>query len=456
MYENNGYTNYEFTQQPENNGNSYYPYANYTAPQQTKREKKRGGKSKTAALVLACSLLSGCVGAAAVTAFHGGSPAIGGNSTTLVESSRTPATVDVAYQSSDKLMTAAEVYAANVNSTVGITTSISTTNFWGMRTNAAAAGSGFIISADGYIVTNYHVVEGGSAIQVATYDGSTYDATLVGYDESNDVAVLKISATGLTPVVLGSSDSLNVGDEVIAIGNPLGELTFSLTKGSVSALNREVTVSSNVTMNLIQTDAAINSGNSGGALFNMYGEVVGITNAKYSGSGSSGEASIDNIGFAIPMDSVKSIITDIIEKGYASKPYIGVQLSDANNAALVYRVTEGSPAEKAGLQANDIITEANGEKIASANDLTALVKKLGAGDELKLTVSRGGQETEITVTVGEQAQTANTQTEADSGYGYGYGNRQSGGSQGGSGYDDYSDIFGDFPFGNYSGDYYRG
>ena len=461
MYENNGYTNYEFTrQETADQQNSYYPYANYAAPQRTKREKKHGGKGKTVALVLACSLLSGCVGAAAVTAFNGGSAA--GGSTTLVESSRTPATVDVAYQSSDKLMTAAEVYAANVNSTVGITTSITTTNFWGMRTNAAAAGSGFIISADGYIVTNYHVIEGGSSIQVATYDGNTYDATLVGYDESNDVAVLKINAAGLTPVVLGSSDTLNVGDEVVAIGNPLGELTFSLTKGSVSALNREVTISSGVTMNLIQTDAAINSGNSGGALFNMYGEVVGITNAKYSGSGSSGEASVDNIGFAIPMDSVKSIITDIIEKGYVSKPYIGVQLTDASDAALVYRVTEGSPAAEAGLQANDIITEANGEKIASADDLTALVKQLSAGDELKLTVSRGGQETQITVTVGEQQQSANQQTEADSnsGYGYGYGGRQSGDAYGdsGDGYGDFGgleDFFGGLPFGS-SGEYYRG
>ena len=298
------------------------------------------------------------------------------------------------------------------------------------------------------------MVENGSDIKVATYDGKTYDATLVGYDESNDVAVLKIDAAGLAPVVMGSSDTLNVGDEVLAIGNPLGELTFSLTKGSVSALNREVTLSSNVTMNLIQTDAAINSGNSGGALFNLYGEVVGITNAKYSGSGSTGEASVDNIGFAIPMDSVKNIISDIIEKGYASKPYIGVQLSDASDAALVYSVTEGSPAEKAGLKANDIITKANGEKIASADDLTALVKQLSVGDELKLTVTRGGQETELTVTVGEKPQ--NTQNEQP-----GNGGSRQQAPQEGDGYEDYGDYFegfGDFfgiPFGS-SGDYYRG
>ena len=213
---------------------------------------------------------------------------------------------------SGKLMTASQVYKANVNSTVGITTEI-TTNWWGYQSTSAAAGSGFILTEDGYILTNEHVIEEANSITVAMYDGTKYPATLIGYDVSNDIAVLKIDAKGLTPVTLGNSDALEVGDEVIAIGNPLGELTFSLTKGIVSALNRAVTLSSNVTMNLIQTDAAINSGNSGGALFNMYGEVVGITNAKYSSSSSG--ASVDNIGFAIPISSVKTIITEIISGG---------------------------------------------------------------------------------------------------------------------------------------------
>ena len=444
MYENNGYTNYEFIQQPAQEGSGCYPYANYTVPQEPKRDKKHGGRLKTAALILACSLLSGCVGAAAFSAVNGAY----GNSSTLVESNRTPTKVQISYQSSDKLMTAAEVYAANVNSTVGITTSVTTTNFWGMKTSSAAAGSGFIISEDGYIVTNYHVVEKGSAVKVTAYDGQAYDAVLVGYDDSNDLAVLKINATGLKPVVLGSSESLHVGDEVIAIGNPLGELTFSLTKGSVSALNRDVTLSSNVTMRLIQTDAAINSGNSGGALFNMYGEVVGITNAKYSGSSFTNEASVDNIGFAIPTDNVKSVISSIIEKGYVSKPYIGVQVSDASDAALVYSVADNSPAAKAGLQANDIVTAANGEKIMSASDLTAFVKKLRVGDELKLTVSRSGQETILTVIVGEKQQDAKPQADED----------QSGRGQysdGSDSYNDFSDFFGGFPFG-YSGGFSRG
>ena len=463
MYEYQNQTGYGYTQNSADGGqNGYYPYASTPAPEKKSAKKKGGAKAKTVALVLACSLLSGCVGAAAVTAVD----KTEGGSTTLVESDRKPVTVDVSYRNNGKLMSAAEVYAANVNSTVGITTSVITTNFFGMRTSGAAAGSGFIISEDGYIVTNYHVVENGTSIKVTTFDNQSYDATLVGYDESNDVAVLKIDAKGLTPVTMGSSDNLNVGDEVVAIGNPLGELTFSLTKGNVSAKDRTVTLSGNVTMKLIQTDAAINSGNSGGALFNMYGEVVGITNAKYSGSASSGEASIDNIGFAIPLDSVKKIITEIIEKGYAAKPYIGVQLSDAADAALIYSVVKGSPAEKAGLQANDIVTAANGEKVTCADNLTAIVKAMEPGDVLTLTVTRGGQETEIKVTVGEQPQTA---AASEEGTAQG-GSRQSGrsgsdgsdsdsngGIEGYEGYGDYGD-FGDFfgfPFGG-SGEYYRG
>ena len=310
-------------------------------------------------------------------------------------------------------MTAAEVYAANVNSTVGITTQV-TTNFWGYTTQSAASGSGFILSADGYLLTNYHVIESASSIKATLYNGKSYDATLIGYDESNDIAVLKIDAEGLTPVTLGDSDNLNVGDDVIAIGNPLGELTFSLTSGSVSALNREVTLSSNVTMNLIQTDCAINSGNSGGALFNLYGEVVGITNAKYSGSSGSG-ASIDNIGFAIPINSVRSIVDSIIEKGYVTKPYIGVMVSDVGEestkyglpeGAAVVSVTEGGPAEKAGIKANDIITEVNGKAISGKSDLSAVISEHAAGDKLTLSIYRQGETLSVTVEIGEQQTSA--------------------------------------------------
>ena len=311
-------------------------------------------------------------------------------------------------------MTASEVYKKNVNSTVGITTEI-TTNWWGYQTTSAAAGSGFILTEDGYILTNEHVIEDANTITVAMYDGTKYPATLIGYDVSNDIAVLKIDAKGLTPVTLGSSDALEVGDEVIAIGNPLGELTFSLTKGNVSALNRAVTLSSGVTMTLIQTDAAINSGNSGGALFNMYGEVVGITNAKYSSSGSSSEASIDNIGFAIPINSVREIVTSIIEKGYITTPYIGVSVDNVSEesqnygmpkGAAIRSVEEGGPAAQAGLQANDIITAIDGETISSCEDLKQKISASEPGDKLTLTVYRKGLTLTIYVTVGEKTQSA--------------------------------------------------
>lgn len=217
-----------------------------------------------------------------------------------------------------KKMTAAQVYAKNVDATVGISTKSTTRNMFGYSTESAASGSGFIVSSNGYVVTNYHVIEGADSITVSTNNGKSYEATVRGYNENYDVAVLKINATGLRAVTLGKSSDANVGDEVVTIGNPLGELTFSLTSGAISALNREVTFSQNNTMKLIQTDAAINSGNSGGPLFNLYGEVIGITNAKYSSGSSSSEASIDNIGFAIPIDEVDSTIKKIIKSGTKS------------------------------------------------------------------------------------------------------------------------------------------
>ena len=309
-------------------------------------------------------------------------------------------------------MTAAEVYAATVNSTVGITTS-GTTNVFGYESVTAASGSGFIITEDGYILTNYHVIEGSDSITVTMYDGSSYDAELIGYDQSNDVAVLKIDASGLTPVTFGDSDKLVVGQDVLAIGNPLGELTFSLTTGVVSALDREITLSGSLRMKLIQTDCAINSGNSGGALFNMYGEVVGITNAKYSSSGY--EASVDNIGFAIPVNTVTGIVEQIMTDGEISSPYIGLSVSDVDESLLdygipagaeVHAVTEDSPAAEAGLEENDIITAANGETITGSGDLVDFIRACQAGDKVELTVYRKGETITLTVTVSENVKSA--------------------------------------------------
>ena len=343
-------------------------------------------------------------------------------------------------------MSAADVYEANVNSTVGITTSI-TTNYWGYQSSGAASGSGFIYSADGYVLTNYHVVEDSTAVTVTMFDGTAYKAEIVGYDADNDVAVLKIDAEGLKPVTLGSSDSLRVGDDVLAIGNPLGELTFSLTKGCVSALNHEVTLSSGTTMDLIQTDAAINSGNSGGALFNMYGEVVGITNAKYSSSNRSSAASVDNIGFAIPIDSVKRIISEIIEYGHAVKPYIGVSIYTVTAemqdyglplGAVVNAVSEGSPAEAAGLRKNDIITAINGESVSNSSELKRIISRSTPGDELVLSVYRREEgDIKLTVVVTDRPEPTPTPEPQ---------NQQQWSSRGD---DPYGDIFGGFPFGGF-------
>ncbi len=422
-----------YSQNPYSVRPTYPPY--YSAPaaaptdggksKKKKKEKKGIGAGGIVAIALCCSLLGGAVGSAGAALMINNSkeetaPA-NSQVSQMFEGERTPTVLETNAVDTSKVLTQAELYAQNVNSVVGITTSI-TTNYWGYKTTAAASGSGFIITEDGYILTNHHVIENSNSIKVALYNGETYKAEIVGYDESNDLAVIKIDAKGLTPAILGSSDALNVGDEVVAIGNPLGELTFSLTSGYVSALDREITLSSNVTMDLIQTDCAINSGNSGGPLFNMYGEVIGITNAKYSGNGSSGEASIDNIGFAIPIDNVRSIFKSIIENGYVSKPYIGVSVADVSSetqsyglpaGAAVKEIVEDSPAEQAGLEINDIITEANGKEIKSKSDLVDMVKSASVGDVLKLKVYRQGQTIDIDITVSEKIQSAKQDEDED-------------------------------------------
>ena len=396
-------------------------------PLEPQPPKKGSTGARITALVLSCALVGGAMGFGGsalqnhLAAKDKDMDEESTQASVVYEGSRESSIINIAQIDTNKQMTPAEVYAQNVNSTVGIRTSI-TTNYWGYQTQSAAAGSGFILSADGYVLTNYHVVENSDSITVSLYNGEEYDATLVGCDQSNDIAVLKIDAEGLTPVVLGDSDNLNVGDQVVAIGNPLGELTFSLTTGAVSALNREVTLSSNVTMDLIQTDCAINSGNSGGALFNLYGEVIGITNAKYSSSSSGSEASIDNIGFAIPMNHVKNIVKSIIETGSITKPYIGVTVTAVSSEAQAYglptgaavrSVEEDSPAAKGGLEANDIITEVNGTTITSSSDLVSYVGEQAPGDELKLKVYRQGKTLDITVTIGEKTQSAMPATQDD-------------------------------------------
>ena len=440
--------------QTYNNNNTYRP-ENLTGSFQPApvQKGKKNGSSKIVALALCFSLLGGAIGTGgtyfALKDNSAASPSSVSEQQTQSDAKNEPvllstpksadnSTVSAADTASDEgKMTAAEVYKVNVNSTVGITTSINT-NYFGYKTTAAASGSGFIISSDGYIVTNHHVIDDANKITVTLYDGKKYEGELVGSDESNDIAVVKIDAQGLTPVKLGSSGELNVGDEVAAIGNPLGELTFSLTKGVVSALDRTITAE-NTTMSLIQTDAAINAGNSGGALFNMKGEVVGVTNAKYSSSGM-GTASIDNIGFAIPIDNVKSIINSLIKNGYAASPYIGVGVAVSSaqsesevSGAVIKKVYDDSPAQQAGIKEGDIITEVNGKKIKNGSELTSYVKTTSKGDKMICKVDRDGTTLEVTITVDEKESASQSDQSTQE--------RSKNSSGGIDGYD----IFGNFP-----------
>lgn len=304
------------------------------------------------------------------------------------------------------LFTPSQVYAANVQSVVMISSKVND------RQNGVmvSTGSGFIITQDGFVVTNHHVVEGNGSITVITTDGTEYPATLIGSDDANDVALLKVEATDLRPVTLGSSDELIVGDQVAAIGNPLGELTSTLTVGYISAKERDVTTDG-FAINMLQTDAAINSGNSGGPLFNMRGEVIGITTAKYSGTSSSG-ASIEGVGFAIPIDDVVGLLSDLATYGYVTGGYLGVMVSDMNAEAASYygmpvgayveEVTPGYAAQKAGLRAKDIIVELGGHQVKNVNGLTRALRNFKAGDEVTVVVYRGGQELSLTVVLDEK------------------------------------------------------
>ena len=309
-------------------------------------------------------------------------------------------------------MSPSQVYAMNVNSVVAISNQ-TTTNVWGQVSETAASGTGFIISADGYILSNYHVVEGANKLTVITYMGDEYEASLIGFDKMNDVSILKINATGLDPVTIGSSDDLIVGDQVVAIGNPLGELTSSLTVGYISAKDRTINTDGNL-INMMQTDAAINPGNSGGPLFNMKGEVVGITTAKYSGSTGSG-ASIEGIGFAIPIADVMAMSEDLIAHGYlTNQAYLGVSVMDldASTASMyslpmgsyVQSVVEGSCAERAGIQPKDIIISVGDYVVEGNSTLQSALRKFKAGDTTTITVYRAGAKLPLTITFDERPQ----------------------------------------------------
>ena len=347
---------------------------------------------KVTALLLACAVVGGAAG-------YGGAALSSSGKTTIRQSNRTASEITVKQVSGQTLMSPAEVYASTVNSVVSINCSSVSTNIFGQSVQSASSGSGFIITQDGYIVTNHHVVSGASSVTVTLYDGTEYPATVVGSDSDYDVAVLKINATDLQPVTLGNSSSVNVGDSVLAIGNPLGELTFSMSQGIVSCCDRAINVDG-TPFNMIQVDASINPGNSGGPLMNLYGEVVGIVSAKYS---SYSDTTVEGLGFAIPIGDVQAIITDIMENGQVTdKPSFGITAGtmteqmaaqyqiEQKSGAFVYSVNKGGAGEKAGLRMGDVITKVDSTDIASMEDLTAAKKGHKAGDTVTVTYFRDG------------------------------------------------------------------
>ena len=378
------------------------------------REKKKHSLgTKIAVLALCCALVGGAAGAGitAAVVYQGSSS----NQAMIHVSGRTATGVTLKTVDGKSEMSDAENYAANVSSTVSINCSATSTNVFGQSVQSASSGSGFIITKDGYIVTNHHVISGASSVQVTLYNGKTYTATVIGSDEDYDIAVLKINATDLQPVTLGDSDKLNVGDHVLAIGNPLGELTFSMTGGMVSCVNRAINVDG-TPFNMIQTDASINPGNSGGPLLNSYGEVVGIVSAKYSGYSTE---TVEGLGFAIPINDVVAMIQDIMTNGYVTnKPYLGVTAGTMNQSmaqqtgltegVYLYSVTKGGAADKAGLKVGDVITKIDKTKITSLEDLTAAKKSYSAGDKATFTIYRNGKAQEIEVTWGTQPKSTDT------------------------------------------------
>ena len=393
--------------------------------QPPKKKKKFNGKRvarSAVALVLAAAMgfAGGFVGAK-----------FGGSGKVVIQQVAPSSTADSA-SGSDSSITAASSSGSSLTteqvadlvspSVVVITTEqvvYSQWSWYGQNQVESGAGSGVIISSDGYILTCAHVVDGASTITVTIGD-KDYTATLVGEDTTSDIAVIKIDADGLTPATVGNSDSLKVGQSVMAVGNPLGELGGTVTGGMISALNRSVTIqgSSSVnTMSLIQMDASVSPGNSGGGLFNMNGELVGIVNAKSSSSDAEG------LGFAIPINDAIKVAQDLLENGYVSgRPYMGITylaVTDAQTAAqlnvnaygvYVVDVVQGGPADKAGLKTGDRIVSIDGTEIAQKADLGTLIQQHAAGDTLSITVAREGQMQTVSLTLGEKnAQTQQAQ-----------------------------------------------
>lgn len=307
--------------------------------------------------------------------------------------------------SGKEALTVSEIYSENVTSVVGIRTEGTTTNIFGQVSTTASTGTGIILTDNGYIVTNCHVVEGGSTYQVALFDGTVYDARLVGAEPANDVAVLKIEASGLNAAELGDSDEIVVGEDVIVIGNPLGELTYTLTRGVVSALNRAINTDG-TPINMFQVDAAVNAGNSGGPAFDATGHVIGMVTAKYASD------SVEGIGFCIPVSDVVKIANELIQYGYVrGKAALEIGVEDAYSrsfwgtsrisGAYVSYVVEGGCSDAAGIRVGSLINYVNSTAVTSAADLSVILRSFSKGETVTVRGYYNNRAFEASVTLGE-------------------------------------------------------
>lgn len=366
--------------------------------------------AKSAALVLTfCITLSSMVGFAgglATAGFFSGGIGLPEQISLNTKAEQTALLSTTAATVGSKLSTA-EVAALTAESVVEIRTETVTTDSWMQQYVTNGAGSGVIVSSDGYIVTNNHVIDGANKITIRLKNEKTYTATLIGTDDKTDVALLKIDATGLTPAILGDSGGLQVGDTAIAIGNPLGQLGGTVTQGIISALDRELSIDGK-TMSLLQTDAAINPGNSGGGLFNDQGQLIGIVVAKSSGS------DVEGLGFAIPINDAKAVANELMEYGYVKgRVDTGMTFLDLTTTqkALMYGVRQlgvyvqavasGSNAEAAGFRSGDMITAVGDTKITGSAVLTQTLEKYSVGDTVTFTVIRNGSSGQLSLKLAE-------------------------------------------------------
>ena len=348
------------------------------------------------------------------------------------------------------LLDPTEIYELATQQVVGISTEVTSTNVFGQMVTGAISGTGFIISSDGYILTNNHVVEKAYnenlKVTVMLYDGTEYEAKIVGVEgDNNDIAVLKIDATGLNAATLGNSDDMKVGESVYLVGNPLGELTYTMTAGIISALDREIAAEQDASVNMFQLDAAVNSGNSGGPVYNSRGQVIGVVTAKYKSTG------VEGLGFAIPINDAAAIADELIEHGYVTgKPYFGIMvktMTEQNAAyynmvpgAYVYSVDAGSCAAAAGIRQGDVITKLGDAEVRNNADLTSAKKAYRAGDTAEVTVYRNGEYLTLTVIFDEKKPDQLTANSAESNP-YAGANPAPGEDEGQSLWDFFSDRF---------------